>query len=184
MMAKIHENTMNTLLLRPLQDSDESSFRSAVREFEEEDPSWQFAFEYDPSVDFPDYVAKVNDWPKGLNLPTGWVPNSFLVGVVNGKIIGRLSLRHQLNDFLRSHGGHIGYGVVPSERKRGYASEMLRQALPLCVGLGIEQVLMTCEIDNIASRKGIEKNGGVYNSSIDLAERDIQAHYFWINTTV
>ena len=175
---------MKNLQLRPLQDSDESSFRSAVREFEQENPSWQFAFEYDPSLEFSDYVAKVNDWPKGLSIPAGWVPNSYLVGVVEGKIVGRLSLRHQLNDFLRSYGGHIGYGVVPSERNRGYASEMLRQALPLCIELGIEQVLLTCDIENIASRKVIEKNGGVYDSSTDLVERDVQSYYFWINTAI
>ena len=153
-----------------------------MREFEEETPPWQFAFEFDLGLDFAAYVAKVNDWPKGLGIPEGWVPNSYLVGVVDGKVVGRLSLRHKLNEFLQSYGGHVGYGVVPSERRRGYASEMLRQALPICAELGIEQAIVSCDVDNSASKKVIEKNGGVFDSTTELLELDVQKHIYWIHT--
>lgn len=65
----------------------------------------------------------------------GKCENTFLVGVVEHEIVGRLSLRHYLNDFLARIGGHIGYGVTPAHRKKGYATEMLKQALPICSSL-------------------------------------------------
>jgi predicted acetyltransferase len=75
--------------------------------------------------------------------------------------LGRLTIRHRLTSQLRNVGGHIGYGVRPSARRRGHATAMLAAALPVARGLGIDRVLVTCDHDNIASRKVIEANGGV-----------------------
>ena len=171
---------MSSLALRLLQDSDEESFKSAVGEFANDVPPWQFAFDFNPDADFPSYVTKVNDWSKGIGVPEGFVPNSFFVGVVNGQIIGRLSLRHELNEFLRSFGGHIGYGVIPSQRGKGYATEMLRQALPICAQLGIDQALVSCDVDNYASQKVIERNGGIFDSITNLANLKVQKRLYWI----
>lgn len=171
---------MDTLELRPLHDRDEESFKSAVAEFGNDVPPWEFAFEFNPDGDFSSYVIKVNNWSKGIGVPEGFVPNSYLVGVVNGRIIGRLSLRHTLNEFLRSYGGHIGYGVIPSQRGKGYATEMLRRALPICADLGIDQALVSCDVDNIASQKVIERNGGIFDSVTNLADLKVQKRLYWI----
>lgn len=171
---------MSILKLRPLQDRDEESFKSAVEEFANEVPPREFAFDFNPDADFSSYVTKVNNWSKGIGVPEGFVPNSYFVGVVDGRIIGRLSLRHALNDFLRSYGGHIGYGVIPSQRGNGYATEMLRLALPICADLGIDQALVSCDVDNIASQKVIERNGGIFDAVTNLANVKVQKRLYWI----
>lgn len=170
------------LMLRPLRVEDESSFRRAVEAFGGEQPPWPFAFDYDPAGDFAAYVAKLENWSRGLELQDGFVPNSYLAGVVDGEIVGRLSLRHRLNDFLATVGGHIGYGVVPAHRGRGHATTMLRLALPLCAALGIERALLTCDVDNAASRRVIEKCGGVLEGITHDPSLDVQKRRYWIAT--
>lgn len=172
----------NQLKLRPLQVEDEASFKQAVEEFKSETPPWEFAFHFDPAADFAAYVQRLENWSRGLELTGKFVPNSFFVGVVNGTIVGRLSLRHCLNDFLRRIGGHIGYGVIPSQQRRGYATAMLTQALPLCAKLGIERALVTCDVDNIGSQKVVEKCGGVFESVTDDPDLEIQKRRYWIDT--
>ena len=99
-------------------------------------------------------------------LPGGWRPTfavaqTTLWWVEGRRFVGRLSIRHELNDWLRSTGGHIGYDVRPSERRRGHATAMLAAALPVAHALGIDPALVTCDHDNVGSRKVIEANGGV-----------------------
>lgn len=171
---------MSKLLLRPLTKEDESSFQSAVSELEKDTPPWQFALDFDHEESFVDYVERVNNWPHGKDLPNGFVPNSYLVGVVESRIVGRLSIRHSLNEHLQKYGGHIGYGIIPSERRKGYANEMLRQALPICRKLGIEKALISCDTNNIASRKVIENNGGIFDSITKFPELDVQQRRYWL----
>lgn len=173
---------MGELQLRLITVEDERSFRAAVVEMERDNPDWTFGFDYDPEEDFERYVDRVNEWQEGRGLIEGHVPASFLVAIVDGEIIGRLSLRHELNDFLRLYGGHIGYGVIPSQRNKGYATEMLRQGLERAASLGIKRVLISCDTDNLASRRVIEKNGGVFDWTTELEDVDIQKHVFWIET--
>jgi predicted acetyltransferase len=170
------------LELRTLRVEDEWSFRKAVEEFECETPPWQFAFGFDKSLAFSDYVKQLEGHPRGVGLPEGFVPNTFFVGVVDGVVVGRLSLRHSLNDFLARVGGHIGYGVVPSQRRRGYATEMLRQAIPICESLGIEGALITCDEHNIGSRKVVEACGGVFEGIIKCAESGVPKRRYWLHT--
>jgi predicted acetyltransferase len=73
--------------------------------------------------------------------------------------------RHGLNDYLFEQGGHIGYSVRPSARRRGFAGDALRDALPIARELGISRVLITCDETNVGSRRTIEKNGGIYEDS-------------------
>ena len=95
-------------------------------------------------VDDPDWVLNTNLW---------WVDEE--------GYIGRMSIRHELNDWLREVGGHIGYDVRRSRRRQGHATAMLAAALPIARGLGIESALLTCDADNVASGIVIERNGGV-----------------------
>lgn len=169
------------LELRTLRPEDETSFREAVASFKDEKPAFGFAFDYTESESFPDYIEKLEAWSRGEDLPGNFVPNTFFVGVVDGVIVGRLSLRHELNSFLKRVGGHIGYGVVPKYRKQGYATEMLKQALPICSSLGISNVLVTCDVDNLASAKTIERCGGRFEGESNDPNLEVQVRRYWIS---
>lgn len=97
------------------------------------------------------------------------------------KIVGVIQIRHYFNDFLEKYGGHIGYSVCPSERRKGYATQMLKMALPVCKSLGINDVLITCLKDNVGSRKVIQKNGGVYEKTVHETEKDVYLERYWIH---
>lgn len=111
----------------------------------------------------------------------GRVPASEYVAIrtSDDAVVGLINIRHELNDYLLWHGGHIGYSVRPSERKKGYATEMLRLALGICREIGIDRVLVTCEESNTASAKVIEANGGVFeNTTVD--EQFVTIRRYWI----
>jgi predicted acetyltransferase len=111
---------------------------------------------------FAEYVAALRaqseqDTPR----PAGRVPSTTWWWVDGPDYLGRIALRHKLTDSLRETGGHIGYDVRPTARRQGHATAMLRAALPHVNRMGIDPVLITCDVDNIASRRVIEANGGV-----------------------
>jgi predicted acetyltransferase len=172
----------NGLKLRALRVEDESSFRKAVEEFSREVPPWQFAFGFTEALVFSEYVRQLEGHSRGIDVPKDFVPNTFLVGVVDSVVVGRLSLRHSLNDFLAKVGGHIGYGVIPSQRNRGYATEMPRQALPVCVSLGIEKTLVTCDEHNVRSQMVVENCGGIFEGIVDCPDSEIRKRRYWIRT--
>jgi len=156
------------LLLRPLQAEDECSFRAGMQEFKEENEGYSFALFFEEAqLSFEEYLFLLNQWSEGRNLPKGFVRHSLLVGVVDGEVVGRVSIRHELNEVLAAVGGHIGYMVRPAFRGRGYATDMLGQAVIFAGGLGLTRVLVTCDESNVASAGVIEKNGGVLESVVE-----------------
>ena len=110
------------------------------------------------------------------------VPDSvfFLLDEDRDRLLGAVNIRHYLNDALLKEGGHIGDGIRPGERRKGYATEMIRLALIECKKLGIDKVLMTCSKDNIGSARSIVKNGGVLESEFVNSDGDIEQRY-WIS---
>lgn len=98
----------------------------------------------------------------------GYVPSEvFLaVRVEDEKVVGIIDYRHPLSPFLLKYGGNIGYSVLPSERRKGYAGEMLGLVLQVCREFGEEKVLLVCDKDNEASRRTITKNGGILENEI------------------
>ncbi|MEV0720104.1 GNAT family N-acetyltransferase [Asanoa sp. NPDC050611] len=94
--------------------------------------------------------------------PAGFVPATTLWWVEGPEYLGRLAIRHRLTPTLLEMGGHIGYDVRTSARRRGHGTAMLRAALPVARALGIGSALVTCDVDNVGSRKVIEANGGVF----------------------
>ena len=108
--------------------------------------------------------------------PEGFVPATHLWWVDGTTYLGRLSIRHSLTPWLLEFGGHIGYGVRPSARRRGHATAMLAAALPIARRLGIDAALVTCDDTNVASRKVIEACGGV------LEDQRGEKLRYWIDT--
>ena len=106
------------------------------------------------------------------------VPSTTYFGVADGKIVGTIDIRHRLNDYLLQFGGHIGYGVRPTERRKGYATKMLALALEKCRELGLEKVLITCNKDNTPSAKTIINNGGVLEN--EIVENSVIMQRYWI----
>jgi predicted acetyltransferase len=144
-----------------------------------------FAPGYSPDMEFDDYLKRLEDHRAGINLPERFVPSTFLVADVGGdgwvgrEIVGRMSIRHRLNEFLLHEAGHIGYGVLPAHRRRGYATEILRQSLIIARSMGIDRVLVTCDDDNIGSMKTIEACGGQLENVV-TAESGVTRRRYWI----
>src|ERR1700712_3276406 len=117
---------------------------------------FQFLPGWSPGTAWPAYLDDLAREQTGTDLPGDRVPATFLVAEVDGEIVGRLSVRHQLNDHLARVGGHVGYAVVPQARGRGYATAMLRHGLDLLASMGVTRALVTCDDDNLASSTVIE----------------------------
>jgi predicted acetyltransferase len=100
------------------------------------------------------------------------VPVTELWFVDGTDYLGTVVIRHRLTPALQREGGHIGYHVVPGQRRRGHATQMLAQAKPVCRQLGLTEILVTCAEDNIGSRRAIEANGGTLDRVVDG-----EAHY-------
>ncbi len=115
---------------------------------------------YDEWLDFENRLKK--------KYGKGYTPSTvcLAVRISDNKLIGIIDFRHDLTDFLKKYGGNIGYSVLPSERQKGYAKEMLGLMLNKCRAMGKDKVLITCDKGNIASSKTIIANGGVLENEV------------------
>lgn len=121
------------------------------------------------------YLTPILQKSKGIGLPDGHVPSTLLWFVDEKEVLGRVCIRSQLNDFLRTIAGHIGYLIRPSARGKGYAKEILRQALDYAwENHGIEEALVTCDARNEASYRTIvavmQERGGRADTPTMLAD--------------
>jgi predicted acetyltransferase len=129
-----------------------------------------WVIEKDPS-DFEAMLAFIENNSKGVNLAEGWVPDSTYWLVDTEKnVIGAVNIRHSLTENLLNAGGHIGYGIRPSARRKGFATQILALSLEVAKELGIEKVLVVCDEGNRGSARTIIKNGGV--PAEDFIEED------------
>src|SRR5215475_7718231 len=166
------------LRLRPLREEDEAAFAAGHRAMAAE--GFTFGLGYEPGKPWHTYLKEQEDHRQGRNLPARHVPGIFLVAEVAGEIVGRTSIRFRLNDFLAERGGHIGYGVLPWHRRRGYATEILRQSVIIARAAGVDRVLVTCDEHNVASRGVIESCGGVLDS-IATVDGNPSVLRFWVD---
>jgi predicted acetyltransferase len=166
------------LRLRPLSVDDETVAVTAHAELAAD--NFAFLPDYPSARPWPEYVRMLARWRRGVDLPADRVPGTFLLAQVGSDVVGRASVRFELNEVLTVHGGHIGYGVRPGFRHRGYAGEILRQSLVVARAEGVDRVLVTCDEDNPASAAVIQKNGGVETERW-IREDGAVNRRFWID---
>ena len=138
---------------------------------------WVLGFD---TSDFPALIENLENCSKGIGLQEGLVEHStyWLVDEHN-RVLGAVNIRHRLNDKLLQNSGHIGYGIRPSERRKGNASEALQQALSIAKNMGIDRALVVCYKNNIGSAKTIQKNGGILENEVEKDGELMQR--YWID---
>lgn len=131
--------------------------------------------------DFHDFDSYLENLEIKEGNKDGLVPDTTLFCLDKDRniFVGAVNIRHYLNEYLLQCGGHIGDGIRPSERRKGYATAMIGLALKECKKLGIDKVLMCCDKENIGSAKSIQKNGGVLENEIEK-DGTIEQRY-WIS---
>ena len=169
-------------LIRPT-TAYKDSFIATVREFQENDPDHYFPIITGLDIDEVenDFDTYIERCLSGEHTPeqSGWVKATYMWLLEDDELLGIINIRHELNDHLRQYGGHIGYGVRPSQRRKGYASDMLRLSLPVARDLGIVKLLLICDTLNIGSQKVIEANGGILEKTAPGETYEMM--YWWID---
>lgn len=166
---------MSTLRLRPPNVDDEAEVMKAHQQMLSE--GFTFATGFRRNESWREYLDRLDSYQYGRK--GKWVPSTFLVAEVDAKIVGRASIRYELDALLAHEGGHIGYGVVPGERRKGYATEILTQGLDIARNAGVQRVLLTCNVDNQGSMNVIERCGGVFDSAVVSIDGGC-VNRFWI----
>ena len=170
----------SSLQLYRLQVRHEAAFRALLKDWESDWDHITPSIIKQDSTDFTKYVHRLESWSNGKDMPHPRVPGTtfFLMDEEQSEIRGVVNVRHYLNDWLKRGGGHIGYGVPPSHRGRGYATLMLKLSLEFAYARGIEEVLLTVEPDNPASQKVILNNGGVFGGMGELRGIPVEKYWF------
>lgn len=166
---------LKPMLVRPSHQYKES-FLEAITEYVAENLEirWNpdtssYSFE-----EFLQAIACEEKTPSGKR-----VPETIYWFVIGDEYIGELGLRHTLNDNLARYGGHIGYKIRPSKRRKGYGTRMCQLGIIEAHKLGITEILITCDDNNIGSQKIIEANGGILKDKIDN-NRAVLSRRYWI----
>lgn len=180
------KNNINLKLVKPTEEYKEQvmNYRKTFLENEEELSGCALlenCKSFDEWIDFTNRLSK--------EYGDGYVPSTvyLAIRIEDNKLVGIIDFRHKLSDFLFNYGGNIGYSVLPEERRKGYAKEMLSLMLEICKKKGLKRVLITCDKNNIASAKTINANGGILEN--EIADKNIISksgilQRYWINLKV
>ncbi len=168
------------LRLRAPTAEDEAALRTAHAELVGEG----FGFLFEPHRPWREQLAGFERQARGTDLPADRVPADFLVAELalptGPVIVGRVSIRHRLTPLLLEIGGHVGYAVRPAFRRRGHGTAMLARSVQHLATLGVHEVLVTCDDDNIASARVIEGCGGVLEDVRHVADGVPDKLRYWI----
>lgn len=129
-----------------------------------------------------EYIKEMKKYQNKETLPEGMVISTQFLCIrkSDNKLVGMIDVRHYFNDYLEKYAGNIGYSVLPSERQKGVASYMLSAVKPFCKSIGLTKILVSCIDTNVASRKTILKNGGIYESSVYDSRKNETLERYWI----
>ena len=167
------------LEIRPFTPADGPEALAARTELDAED--FDFLLGYSSRRGFESYLEQLQAHEDGVGLPPGWVRSALWGAFVDGQLVGRTSIRFELNDHLRAVGGNIGYAVRPAHRRCGYATDILRLSLAQLAQRNIGTALVTCREDNLASARTIEANGGVLENIIEASDGPTKR--YWVPTS-
>lgn len=170
---------MKDLVLVQPQEQYRVGFKQMVEAYRDFGEKEYFDKYKDALGDFTGYVLKLTENAKIFD---EWVPTqTFWLKNANDEILGVVRIRTSLNnEFVREFAGHIGYDISPQCRMRGYGTTILKLALEKAALIGLDRVLITCDDDNVASRKIIEKNGGIFESKVFKEESQKELRRYWI----
>lgn len=161
---------------RKLKREDEAAFLDYYNEWPVPDEMVPFSTNFSRYDHFEQLLEGLNHQESWDD----WVKNSTYFYFDNGRIVGAGNIRHYLNDALLETGGHIGYGVRPSARNKGYASAILQHSLQYLETLGVDKALLTCDADNPASANVILKNRGIEAEPF-IQTDGTKVRRFWIH---
>lgn len=167
----------SSLELRAPTLADEEQVRRAADELEPD------GFNFLSGLDQPweAVLHSLEQERQGVDLASGRVPTTYLLAVVDGDVVGRASIRHELTEKLLELGGHIGYAVRPAFRRRGYATRILRMSLEVLRGLNVDRALVTCDEDNVGSARVITTCGGVLEDVRQGGPGQAAKRRYWID---
>lgn len=173
--------TASGVLISPCIDY-ERSYRSFIDEVDAAgEKRIPFCLSF-PADDFSALMKRLEDEAASVGIASGFVANSTYWLISRGELVAVSNLRHQLTPNLIVEGGHIGYGVRPSARRRGFGHLILHETLKRARALGIEQALVTCGENNLGSIGVIKGNGGIFDSAEFIPSRGETIHRYWLPT--
>ncbi|MDV3427142.1 MAG: GNAT family N-acetyltransferase [Bacillota bacterium] len=146
----------------------EDSFKKYVKLYKDSGDSYYYEKYKNALENFDEYIQDLKDSSNGINIPEDWAATSTFWLIDNNEVVGVTRVRHQ----EAGTAGHIGYDISPKYRSKGYGTNILRLALDEALKLGIKEVIVTCNTDNLASKKIIEKNNGKLLGTVFDEEED------------
>ncbi len=168
---------MNISLKFPTID-DKEAWLDYVEEYKKTNPESSLAG-FLKTYDYELWLNNVIDEHNGV-VKQGRVAASVYFIMEGTNIIGHISIRHNLlTEELIKYGGHIGYGIRPSKRNKGYGKETLKLGLLKCQDLAIDKVMLACKSNNLSMIKIIEENDAVFDEEVHVADEKSNYKKYW-----